>query len=122
MCENLLNCIASTTAENDRLKFELNFLFNMLHKSNFYQDKIILLIDRRDYGYTVRNIGKIYRFRVFVSNFREMTLQWLQNGCPKKFLSKYKRIIYIALKHMIRRFRLCNYFCEIFKFHDFMNT
>ena len=31
-------------------------------------------------------------------------------------------ILYIALKHLIRRFRICNYFCEISKFRDFMNT
>ena len=31
-------------------------------------------------------------------------------------------ILYIALKHVILRFRICNYFCEMFKFRDFMNT
>ena len=31
-----------------------------------------------------------------MSNFREMTPQWLQNGWPKKFkLLKYEHIIYI---------------------------
>ena len=30
-----------------------------------------------------------------MSNFREMTPQWLQNGCPKKIrLLKYEHIIY----------------------------
>ena len=39
---------------------------------------------------------------------------------PKKFkLLKYE---HIALKHVIWRFRVCNYFCEISKFRDFMNT
>ena len=28
-------------------------------------------------------------------------------------------ILYIALKHVIWRFRICNYFCEIFKFPRF---
>ena len=42
-------------------------------------------------------------------------LQWLQ----KKFQT-FK--IYIALKHVIWRFRICNYFCEISKLRDFMNT
>ena len=28
----------------------------------------------------------------------------------------------IALKHIIWRFRICNYFREMFKFRDFMNT
>ena len=31
-------------------------------------------------------------------------------------------ILYIALKHVIWRFRICNYLCEISKFRDFMNT
>ena len=31
-------------------------------------------------------------------------------------------ILYIALKHVIWRCRICNYFCEISKFRDFMNT
>ena len=31
-------------------------------------------------------------------------------------------IIYIALKHVICKFRICNYLCEISKFRDFMNT
>ena len=58
-----------------------------------------------------------------MSNFREMTPQWLQNGCPKKFiLLKYEHMLYIALKHIIWRFRICNYVCEMFKFRDFMNT
>ena len=31
-------------------------------------------------------------------------------------------ILYIALKHVIWKFWICNYFCEILKFLDFMNT
>ena len=31
-------------------------------------------------------------------------------------------ILYIVLKHVTWRFRICNYFCEISKFRDFMNT
>ena len=31
-------------------------------------------------------------------------------------------ILYIALKHVIWKFRMCNYFCEISKFNDFLNT
>ena len=31
-------------------------------------------------------------------------------------------VLYIALKHVICRFRICGYFCEISKFRDFMNT
>ena len=31
-------------------------------------------------------------------------------------------ILYIALKYVILRFRICNKFCEISKFRDFINT
>ena len=31
-------------------------------------------------------------------------------------------ILYIALKHVIWKFQICNYFCEISKFRDFVNT
>ena len=31
-------------------------------------------------------------------------------------------ILYIALKYVNWRFRICNYFCEISKFRDLMNT
>ena len=31
-------------------------------------------------------------------------------------------ILYMALKHVICRFRICNYFRETFRFRDFMNT
>ena len=31
-------------------------------------------------------------------------------------------ILYITLKHVVWRFRIRNYFREIFKFRDFMNT
>ena len=31
-------------------------------------------------------------------------------------------ILHIALKQVIWRFRICNYFSEMFKFRDFMNT
>ena len=31
-------------------------------------------------------------------------------------------ILYIALKNVIWKFRVCNYFCGISKFRDLMNT
>ena len=31
-------------------------------------------------------------------------------------------ILYIVLKHLIWRFGICNYFCEISNFRNFMNT
>ena len=53
-----------------------------------------------------------------MSNFREMTPQWLQ-----KKISNFKNmnILYTALKHVIWRFRISNYFCEPSKFCDFIN-
>ena len=35
---------------------------------------------------------------------------------------KIMNILCISLKHVVWRFRICNYFREIFKFGDFMNT
>ena len=35
---------------------------------------------------------------------------------------KIMNVLYIILKHMVWRFRIYNYFREIFKFRDFMNT
>ena len=37
-------------------------------------------------------------------------------------LLKYEHIMYIILKHVVWRLRIYNYFREIFKFRDFMNT
>ena len=39
-------------------------------------------------------------------------------------ISNFKNIslLYIILKHVSWRFRIYNYFREIFKFRDFMNT
>ena len=45
----------------------------------------------------VFNFFKVRRgqFRDFMSNFREMAPQWLQNGCSKNLkLLKYEHIIY----------------------------
>ena len=57
-----------------------------------------------------------------MNNFREMIPQWLQNGCSKKFQTYNMNILYVALKHVIWRFRICSYFREIFRFYDFLNT
>ena len=58
-----------------------------------------------------------------MSNFREMTPamapQWLSE---KNFRFFNMNLLYIALKHVIWRFQICNYFREMFKFCDFMNT
>ena len=35
---------------------------------------------------------------------------------------KNMNMLYINLKHVVWRFRIYNYFREIFKFRDFMNT
>ena len=58
-----------------------------------------------------------------MSNYREMLPQLLQNGCSKKFQNfENMNMLYIILKHVVWRFRIYNYFREIFKFRDFMNT
>ena len=54
-----------------------------------------------------------------MSNFCEMALDWLSEKISD-FLNT--NILSIALKHVIWRFRICNYFREVFKFRDFMNT
>ena len=57
-----------------------------------------------------------------MSNFREMTPQWLQNADRKNFkLFKSEHIIY-NFELIVWRFRICNYFREMFKFRDFMDT
>ena len=54
-----------------------------------------------------------------MGNFREMAPERLF-----KKISNFKNMnmLYIILKHVVWRFRIYNYFCEIFKFRDFMNT
>ena len=54
-----------------------------------------------------------------MSNFREMAPEQLFEK-----ISNFKNMnaLYIILKHVVWRFRIYNYFCEIFKFGDFMNT
>ena len=53
-----------------------------------------------------------------MSNFREMAPEWLFEK-----ISNFENMImlYITLKHVVWRFRIYNYFREIFKFRDFMN-
>ena len=50
-----------------------------------------------------------------MSNFREMTLEWMSEKFRTLKIRTYY-ILCIDLKHMIWRFRICNYF------RDFMNT
>ena len=57
-----------------------------------------------------------------MSNFREMAPQWFLNGCSKNFKLLNMKILYIILKHVVWRFRAYNFFREIFKFRNFMNT
>ena len=54
-----------------------------------------------------------------MSSFREMTPQGSREAVRKTFkLFKYKHIMY----GFDWRFRISNYFREIFKFRDFINT
>ena len=53
-----------------------------------------------------------------MSNFREMA--------PKRMFEKISNfkimnILHIILKHLVWRFRICNYFREIFKFRENMS-
>ena len=64
------------------------------------------------------NLWKIFWFRDFMSNFREMTPQKLQNGCLK---NSYEYIIYSFEAHNLE-ISNCYYFRELFQFLDFMNT
>ena len=61
-----------------------------------------------------------YWKNIFISRLYE---QFSRNDSTKK-ISNFQNIniLYIALKHVIWRFRIRNYFCEISKFRDFTNT
>ena len=64
-----------------------------------------------------------------MSNFRKMAPpmapQWLPNGSGTdvRKISSFKimNILYIILKHVLWRFRIYNYFLEIFKFRENMS-
>ena len=64
---------------------------------------------------------------ILISRFYE---QFLRNGsamAPEQLFEKIsnfknRNVLYIILKHAVWRFRIHNYFREIFKFRDFMNT
>ena len=64
---------------------------------------------------------------ILISRFYE---QFSRNGsamAPERLsgkISEFKNInmLYIILKHVVWRFRIYDYFREIFKFRDFMNT
>ena len=97
-----------------------------LHRSfeNRWRNIDILYIILKEIVWGFRfslNYSKIFWFCDFMSKFSRNDSQWLPNGCPKKFQT-FKIWIYIALKHVIWRFWICNYFREIFKFRDSMNT
>ena len=48
--------------------------------------------------------------------------QFSRNDSAMAPEKNFKLLKYKALKHVIWGFRICNYFCEISKFCDFMNT
>ena len=54
-----------------------------------------------------------------MSNFREMAPEQLFEKISNL---KIMNVLYIILKHVVWRFRIYNYFREIFKFRNFMNT
>ena len=68
-----------------------------------------------------------YLKNVLISRFYE---QFSRNGsamAPERLFEKISSLknmdmLYIILKHVVWRFRIYNYFREIFKFRDFINT
>ena len=68
-----------------------------------------------------------YFKNILISRFYK---QFSRNGsamAPEQLFEKIANfksmnILYIILKHVVGRFRIYNYFREIFKFRDFMNT
>ena len=48
-----------------------------------------------------------------------MAPEWLSEKISNFF---NMNILYIALKHVIWKFQICNYFRDMFKSRDFMNT
>ena len=68
-----------------------------------------------------------YLKNILISRFYK---QFSRNGsatAPEQLfikISDFKNmnVLYIILKHVVWRFRIYNYFREIFKFRDFMNT
>ena len=64
---------------------------------------------------------------ILISRFYE---QFSRNGsamAPEQLFEKVSKlknmnVLYTILKHVVWRFRIYNYFREIFKFPDFMNT
>ena len=53
-----------------------------------------------------------------MSNFREMAPQSPERMFEKISNFKIMNILYIILKHVVWRFRIYNYFREIFKFRE----
>ena len=94
---------------------------NLSKQQSIYHWKGNLTVSRIRFKYE-KNI----LFRDFMSNIRrEMTQQRLYNGCSKKIskLLKYQHIIYHFKAHgmEISKFRIYNYFREIFKFRENMS-
>ena len=74
------------------------------------------------FGFSL-NFSKIFGFRGFMSTFSRNDSPMAPKWVSEK-ISNFKNIniLYIALKHVIWRFWICDYFRETFKFCDFMNT
>ena len=67
----------------------------------------------------LKNILISRLYEQFSRNDSAMAPEWLSE---KYSNFENMNILYIVLKHVIWRFSICNYFREIFKFRDFMNT
>ena len=69
------------------------------------------------------NFSKIFLFRNFMSKFSRSDSSMAPEWVFEKISNFWNmNILYIVLKHVIWRFWICNYFPEISKFRDFMNT
>ena len=68
------------------------------------------------------NFSKIFWFRDFMSKFPRKTPNGSGMGVRKNFRLSNMNILHIALKHVIWRFWICNYFREICNFRGIMNN
>ena len=68
-----------------------------------------------------------YFKNILISRFYKQFSRSVSTMAPEQLFEKISNfknmnILYIILKHVVWRFRIYNYFHEIFKFRDFMNT
>ena len=97
------------TDEGDAGRLQIIFEGRNRPQQTIYHWKGILMASRIHFKYW-KNI--------LISRLHE---QFSRNDSAMA-VRKNVNLLYIVLKHVIWRFRICNYFCKISKFRDFMNT